>query len=214
MLRAQSPPLNNLKANTDPRVSQGLVGGIGITTSDDNGVLSPAETNRTRYPKRIMADSSTCGRKSLEMEVILQSDDNCIMEGDGVILKKDIYLKFVKAMPGRKERMGNCSFFLDKMIGREFGMAYEVEGTQLVNIDPLKYEHEDVDFSEHNDERDNRSINDDSNAQQLSKDDIMSLKNEGVGGQDIIQKIKDSSATFNDKTVYSQAKYLKKKKKK
>ena len=48
----------------------------------------------------------------------------------------------------------------------------------------------------------------------MSRDDIMKLKMEGVDGQEIIEKLKDSSDSFKQKTLYSQAKYLKKKKKK
>ena len=139
--------------------------------------------------------------------------DHIIKRDVGVILKRESNLKYVKVMPGKKERMANFSFYLDKMIGREFGTAYEVQGTQLVNIDPLKYERDDIDCDGVEEGRDNRSLNDDSTSQKLSRDDIMKLKNEGIGGQDIVEKIKVSSATFNEKTVYSKAKYLKKKKK-
>ena len=147
------------------------------------------------------------------MELSSHLGDNIIKRDDGVVLKRDSNLKFVKVIPGKKERMANFSFYLDRMIGRKFGTAYEVQGTQLVNIDPLKYEREDIACDGVEEVRDNRSLNDDSTSQKLSKDDIMKLKNEGVGGQDIVEKIKVSSATFNEKTVYSQAKYLKKKKK-
>lgn len=42
----------------------------------------------------------------------------------------------------------------------------------------------------------------------------MSLRQEGVEGESIIQEIVENSATFKDRTEYSKAKYIKKKKKK
>ena len=62
--------------------------------------------------------------------------------------------------------------------------------------------------------QDNRDIQDDTTSQKLSRDDIMSLRQEGVEGETIIQEIVDNSATFKDRTDYSKAKYIKKKKKK
>lgn len=110
--------------------------------------------------------------------------------------------------------MLNFNFYLDNMIGKAFGTAYEVQGNQLVPMNPLKYEIDDVECNGKEEHRDNRRLVDDSGAQKLSRDEIMKLKSEGIDGQDIIEKIVDSSATFKEKTVYSQAKYLKKKKKK
>jgi len=148
------------------------------------------------------------------MDLALESNDHIIKSGDGVILKRDAYLKYVKAIPGRRERMANLNFFLDAMIGREYGRTYEVQASKLVNIDPFKYEDEDVTYEGDQETRDNRSINDDSRSQKMSRDEIMKLKSEGVGGDEIVERIADSSATFKEKTVYSKAKYLKKKKKK
>lgn len=62
--------------------------------------------------------------------------------------------------------------------------------------------------------QDNRDIQDDTTSQKLSRDDIMSLRQEGVEGETIIQEIVDNSATFKDRTEYSKAKYIKKKKRK
>ena len=140
------------------------------------------------------------------------AQENVISNNDGVILRKGGSLKFVKAHPGRKERMDNFTFYLDNMIGKAFGRAYKVQGGQLVEADPLELENENEDIRK--EERDNREIVDDNESQKMSRDDIMKLKEEGVTGQQIIDKIVDSSATFQEKSNYSRAKYLKKKKKK
>ena len=62
--------------------------------------------------------------------------------------------------------------------------------------------------------QDNRDIQDDTTSQKLSRDDIISLRQEGVVGETIIQEIVENSATFKDRAEYSKAKYIKKKKKK
>ena len=62
--------------------------------------------------------------------------------------------------------------------------------------------------------RDNRNIVDSSTHQKLSKEEIMSLRGEGKAGDEIIKQLVENSATFEDRTEFSKAKYLKKKKKK
>ena len=99
------------------------------------------------------------------MEASSGSSDDIINKYDGVILRKDSFLKYVKVVPGRQERMTNFKFVVDNMIGREFGLAYEVQGTKLIQIDPRKYELEDFANTGHEEERDNRSLNDDAAAQ-------------------------------------------------
>eukprot|EP00112_Aurelia_sp_Birch-Aquarium-sp1_P004068 Seg1461.3 transcript_id=Seg1461.3/GoldUCD/mRNA.D3Y31 product="tRNA adenine58-N1-methyltransferase" protein_id=Seg1461.3/GoldUCD/D3Y31 len=148
----------------------------------------------------MMADQQTDAQESI------------ISMKDGVILRRGGSLKFIKAHPGRKERMDNFNFYSDNMIGKAFGKAYKVQGSQLVESDPLEFENESEDIRK--EEHDNREIVDDNESQKMSKDDIMKLKEEGVTGQQIIDKIVDNSATFQEKSNYSKAKYLKKKKKK
>ena len=48
----------------------------------------------------------------------------------------------------------------------------------------------------------------------VTHDTVNSLKRKGTSGDDIVQSIVQSSATFESKTAFSQAKYLKKKAKK
>lgn len=63
--------------------------------------------------------------------------------------------------------------------------------------------------------QDNRNLCDEGTANQnLQHDDIEQLKLEGVSGQAIISQLVSNSVTFEKKTVFSQQKYLNKKKKK
>jgi hypothetical protein len=71
------------------------------------------------------------------------------------------------------------------------------------------------DTSADNAGQDNRDLCDEGSANQtLQHDEIEQLKSEGASGQTIISQLVSKSATFEKKTVYSQQKYLNKKKKK
>lgn len=61
---------------------------------------------------------------------------------------------------------------------------------------------------------DNRNITDDGKSQLLSSEDIHGMRESGLTGQEILEKLIENSTTFKDKTEYSQEKYLKKKGKK
>eukprot|EP00794_Sanderia_malayensis_P012116 gene12115-13367_t len=137
-----------------------------------------------------------------------------ISVGDGVILCKGPSLKFIRARPGRKERMENFNFFANDMIGKRFGTAFKVNGKQLTEINPRLVDNNDEEDAEKSEEKDNRSIIDDCTAQKMNRDDIMKMKEAGKDGEEIVERILDSSKTFKEKNVYSKAKYVKKKKKK
>ena len=58
---------------------------------------------------------------------------------------------------------------------------------------------------------DNRGLVDDNSAQKLDPREIERMKKEGVGGRAIVDALVSNSATFAGKTIFSQAKYLKRK---
>lgn len=61
---------------------------------------------------------------------------------------------------------------------------------------------------------DNRDIQDDNNAQALSKDDILDMRNAGLSSQNIVTQLIENSKTFSHKTEFAQEKWLRKKSKK
>ena len=60
---------------------------------------------------------------------------------------------------------------------------------------------------------DNRDLTDKDN-QKLSRDEINKMREEGVDGVEIVEKLIENSETFQNKTKFSQEKFLKKKAKK
>ena len=60
---------------------------------------------------------------------------------------------------------------------------------------------------------DNRDLTDKDN-QKLSRDEINKMREDGVDGVEIVEKLIENSETFQNKTKFSQEKFLKKKAKK
>merc|ERR550519_543294 len=61
---------------------------------------------------------------------------------------------------------------------------------------------------------DNRDLLDNESSQKLSKQEIVKMREDGVDGKEIVEKLIENSETFQNKTKFSQAKFLKKKAKK
>ncbi|CAG8466526.1 4713_t:CDS:10 [Paraglomus occultum] len=113
-----------------------------------------------------------------------------------VRLKKDTQVSLGK--------FGN--FDTNSIIGHPYGYSYEIyEGTKAKIIKNVAFV--DVDDTEAN----NKDIVDDPAKQNLSHEEIERMKQEGVGGQEIIKKVVEGHSTFNKKTEYSKAKYIKRK---
>lgn len=62
-------------------------------------------------------------------------------------------------------------------------------------------------------QKDNRFIRDDNSSQKLSRNDIEKIKKEG-SGEEVIKSLIENSITFEEKNIFSQAKYLQKKQQK
>lgn len=61
---------------------------------------------------------------------------------------------------------------------------------------------------------DNQDIWDDGTAQQLKQEDINQLKVQGISGSEIVSQLMENSKTFQNRTEFSQEKYLTKKEEK
>lgn len=138
-----------------------------------------------------------------------------IKEGEHVILKKENVIKAVKVRKGRKEVFEKLHFSLDNAIGSPLGSIFEVKGGKLSRID-AKDDVDELLVAKHDseDDKNNQFLQNDGTSQKLSRDEIMNLKAQGVSGKDIVEHLVENSATFKDRTQFSQAKYKKKKMKK
>ena len=72
----------------------------------------------------------------------------------------------------------------------------------------------DVNPHEVDDTKDNRHLLDDGSSQKMTREDIEALKSGGASRQTIIDTLVENSTTFQNKNVFSQEKYVKKKQQK
>ena len=135
--------------------------------------------------------------------------------------------KYLKIYENRSIKWGKKhNFKTSELLGKKYNNYYELDRNQVI---PLNISNVDVSEEISSDEEekidpevmisepntnDNRDIYDGNNAQKLCRDDITKFKAEGGKVENLIEKLKENSQTFQKKTVFSQEKYIKKKKSK
>ncbi|XP_076016336.1 tRNA (adenine(58)-N(1))-methyltransferase non-catalytic subunit TRM6 [Genypterus blacodes] len=140
-------------------------------------------------------------------------DEECrIKGGDYVVLKRGEIFKAVQVQPKKKLIFEKQWFYLDAAVGHLYSTTFEIMPGGILQQKKPKDTESSADAKEAG--TDNRNIVDDGKSQKLTRDDIETLKEQGLKGQEIIQQLIDNSSTFRNKTEYAQDKYIKKKKKK
>nr|XP_043633880.1 tRNA (adenine(58)-N(1))-methyltransferase non-catalytic subunit trm6 [Erigeron canadensis] len=160
---------------------------------------------------------------------VIQSVNNGRITWEGCSVLLDVNdgdrLLFSRLTPGSIVKIGNKNYPLHPLIGCPFGSLFQVENgingpclsrvtstanaTQGANNSEDKMECESKDES-----RDNRALVDNNTAQTLTGDDIEGLRRQGASGNEIVEALIANSATFENKTSFSQEKYRLKKQKK
>uniref|UniRef100_A0A8C9TFM6 tRNA (adenine(58)-N(1))-methyltransferase non-catalytic subunit TRM6 n=1 Tax=Scleropages formosus TaxID=113540 RepID=A0A8C9TFM6_SCLFO len=135
-----------------------------------------------------------------------------IKDGDFVVLQRGDVYKAVQIQKKRKVIFEKQWFFLDNAVGELYGSTFEVASGG--SLQPRKSKHPEIPAEVKESGMDNRNIVDDGRSQKLTRDDIETLKEQGLKGQEIVQQLVENSTTFRDKTEFAQEKYIKKKKKK
>ncbi|XP_041951614.1 tRNA (adenine(58)-N(1))-methyltransferase non-catalytic subunit TRM6 [Alosa sapidissima] len=137
-----------------------------------------------------------------------------IRDGDYVVLKRGDVYKAAQIQKKRKIVFEKQWFFLDNAVGQLYGTTFEIEAGGAMKPHSAKQDVSAADRDGKKAGTDNRNIVDDGKSQKLTRDDIETLKEQGLKGQEIVQQLIDNSTTFKDKTEFAQEKYIKKKKKK
>ncbi|XP_065112421.1 tRNA (adenine(58)-N(1))-methyltransferase non-catalytic subunit TRM6 [Paramisgurnus dabryanus] len=138
-----------------------------------------------------------------------------ISYGDYVMLKKGEVFKSVQIEKKKKMIFEKQWFFLDNAVGHVYGSIFEIESGGSLKLKTVKRAGSSLSNDDSKEAgQDNRHIVDDGRSQKLTRDDIETLKEQGLKGQEIVQQLIDNSTTFKDKTEFAQSKYIKKKKKK
>ncbi|CAG8470760.1 5290_t:CDS:10 [Acaulospora colombiana] len=135
-------------------------------------------------------------------------DDFYILDNQYVfILLPSGNIKVVKLQKDTKVSLGKFgTFHANDIIGKPFGHSYEIHDRDKIKVirNVAFYEVDETDAN-------NKETIDDPSKQKLSYADIEQLKKDGLEGQDIIKKVIESHSTFDKKTEYSKAKYIKRK---
>lgn len=186
-------------------------------------VESPNRTYKQQVSK--MASEFKC-ISSESSEMNSRANPRVATEGCSVLL--DINdgdkLTFARLNSSATLKIGADTCSLTPMIGCPFGALFQVErgpkGLYLSRIfaastKKTSLQHnEDQKDNEKADNKDNRALIDNNTAQNLSAEEILQMRREGVSGDQIVEALIANSSTFQNKTAFSQEKYKRKKQKK
>ncbi|CAI9270485.1 unnamed protein product [Lactuca saligna] len=130
-------------------------------------------------------------------------------------------LVFSRLTAGSIVKIGNKNYPLRPLIGCPFGSLFQVEnganGPSLACITSTAEDNNAEDKKEcdlKEESRDNRALIDNNTAQTLTGEDIEGMRRQGASGNAIVEALIANSATFENKTSFSQEKYRLKKQKK
>lgn len=144
---------------------------------------------------------------------------NTIKEGDFVVLRGSDNARLVQVDRKKPVFFGKKKINIHAAIGESFGSVFELCNMNLRKITAEEYkkrcsECEIPTRDAQTTGQDNRNLVDNNNSQKLTREDIETFKADGTSGETIVRTLVENSATFRDKTEYSQRKYLLKKQQK
>ncbi|XP_016429346.1 tRNA (adenine(58)-N(1))-methyltransferase non-catalytic subunit TRM6-like [Sinocyclocheilus rhinocerous] len=115
-------------------------------------------------------------------ECVNDSDaESRISYGDYVVLKRGDVFKSVQVENKKKVVFEKQWFFLDHAVGQLYGTRFEIEAGGSLKLKAAKHTGDSLDSKEAG--QDNRHIVDDGRSQKLTRDDIETLKEQGLKGQ-------------------------------
>ncbi len=186
--------------------------------------------------------SGQSSEKSADFEIdadkdpLLKEHPNVIREGDYMILQfaddRKIFAQALKTQKGKSPavKINKRSYPTANLIGLAYGTVLELgrggleplpEGEDIIPSYPVTGESEEANaddstFPTINPEQknDNRNLVDNNKSQSLDFEEIEQMRQDGAHGSEIVNKLIKNSATFDQKTEFSKAKYIKKKQQK
>jgi len=146
-------------------------------------------------------------------------ETDLIKAGETVILHKFNYMRTHVFNPNKNLQLGRDVVSMAGLLGKKYGTTFEmVAHPTKKKIFELKKADEVVDFESlfltGEGGQDNRDLDDTEASQKLSRKQVEEMRDSGVSGKVIMEKLVENSETFQSKTKFSQAKFLKKKAKK
>jgi len=154
-------------------------------------------------------------------------NNSIVYEGDYVILiSSDGSQRITQITKKGHAKISKVNVKLDPIIGAKWGTAFEFsQGTLIPTAEPDDVDEEiETGEGESNqiiveEEKQDPSITDQNEEklaqkQKISSDDISQMREKGVSGENIIKALMQGNSAFQEKTKFSQQKYIKKKRKK
>jgi tRNA (adenine-N(1)-)-methyltransferase non-catalytic subunit len=121
---------------------------------------------------------------------------------------------FVEAYRNKTVRIGKAFVSLAAIVGCPYGSIFEIQGKHLIAVSGGLVPLDAGDGAMPDMDTSNKEYHDSNDSQELSTDKLAEMKDAGASGQEIITALTANSKSFQQKTVFSQQKYLKKKMKK
>jgi len=174
------------------------------------------------YLKKMETDENVANPpKEMKMDVVsdVVDDLEVIVPGRTVVLQKFNYLRTHLLNPKKNLQLGRDLINMNGIVGKHFGTTFKMVSDhqnnkcfQLEVADEVQ--NFEALFMNGESGEDNRDLVDNESSQKLSKQEIVKMREDGVDGKEIVEKLIENSETFQNKTKFSQAKFLKKKAKK
>eukprot|EP00092_Neocalanus_flemingeri_P009600 GFUD01010332.1.p1 GENE.GFUD01010332.1~~GFUD01010332.1.p1 ORF type:complete len:709 (-),score=185.19 GFUD01010332.1:1548-3674(-) len=176
---------------------------------DRDSVVAEPATNLKTEIKSDENSVKSSGKSDLEM----------IIPGRTVVLQKFNYLRTHLLNPNKNLQLGRDLINLSGIVGKTYGTTFKMVSDHKNNKCFQLEVAEEVQnfealFMNGESGEDNRDLVDNESSQKLSKQEIVQMREDGVDGKEIVEKLIENSETFQNKTKFSQAKFLKKKAKK
>jgi tRNA (adenine58-N1)-methyltransferase non-catalytic subunit len=141
---------------------------------------------------------------------------NVVADGDWAIIKMhDDQDSIVNITRRQQQKIGRNKLSVGPIIGESYGSIFDINGKVISKLDGELLDTHNVQVpSSYKPDGDNRSFSDTNTAQKLTPEAIEQLRAEGMTGNDIISSLIANSDSWNNKTEFSQEKWLRRKQKK
>ena len=141
---------------------------------------------------------------------------NVVKDGDWVIIQMhDDQESIVNMTSRQQQKIGRNRMSVSPIIGQSYGSIFEINGKVISKLEGDLFDSHNVQLPASSaPEGDNRSFSDTNTAQKLTPQAIEQLRCEGLSGNEIISSLIANSDSWNNKSEFSQEKWLKRKQKK
>lgn len=141
---------------------------------------------------------------------------NVVKDGDWAIIKMhDDQDNIVNITKRQQQKIGRSKVSVSPLIGESYGSIFEINGKVITKLAGEILDNHNVQVSSsYKPEGDNRSFSDTNTAQKMTPEEIEQMRVQGVSGNDIISSLIANSDSWNNKTEFSQEKWLRRKQKK